>query len=519
MNIEIIDQLVPKNDGYFGVLQDGYLIGGYRSVKDVAARDLIPASRRVAGMRVKTLSDGRDWILGSGLSNGEWFLTSVMGNQALLAILNDPSVILDLFVSAIGNDTTATGRTTNSPFATIQRAFDEVPDGAQGHVRINLLGAGPFENFHARNYLSPTHLEFYVIGDTTAPTHSWGSIGIGTNPVNPTGGNKHAVFEYNVGAYSPAFGDGTHWVMVGTIGGGTFASFGNGTPKLIDGYASASPTVRFVEQFASTDAASNAYAFTSIIDNSGWGLKSEPINTFGFNFVSVVGCIVGQLFGEYPRNVSFFACKFPEGFYDTGSENCIAASCWFGSSFQPTVAIDARVSSATITGIFNGGVQYAAGFGGISGVFRGIDSDNFALKLGSHIGTTGTAASGSELDCCDFEMPFGSCIHMNWANARFCNGDGMSCTGSQSNFLTISNHSFAEINARIYGSIAGIPFVISNMSNVTGLGDFASGAPLIHNNLVAGSNVQVGALSAVNYSALPKTDLSAGNTSQICRAE
>ena len=72
MSIGVTDIIVPL--GSFPVAEDSDLKGGYRPVADVTARDAIPANSRKAGMLVRTQSTGDTWVLGAGLTNGDWTL-------------------------------------------------------------------------------------------------------------------------------------------------------------------------------------------------------------------------------------------------------------------------------------------------------------------------------------------------------------------------------------------------------------------------------------------------------------
>lgn len=70
MSIGVTDEIAPL--GSFPVVDDAYVKGGYRSVADVTARDAISATSRKAGMLVRTVATNATWILGAGLTNGDW---------------------------------------------------------------------------------------------------------------------------------------------------------------------------------------------------------------------------------------------------------------------------------------------------------------------------------------------------------------------------------------------------------------------------------------------------------------
>ena len=72
MPVGLTDYVAPL--GLFPIAHDDDLLGAYRSVADVTARDAIPAPRRKEGMLVRTNGTGETWVLGAGLTNGDWTL-------------------------------------------------------------------------------------------------------------------------------------------------------------------------------------------------------------------------------------------------------------------------------------------------------------------------------------------------------------------------------------------------------------------------------------------------------------
>lgn len=81
MSIGLTDILTPL--GVFPVLEDINLKGGYQTVADVTARDAIAPASRKAGMLVYTVATTQLWVLGAGLTNGDWSLyTPSVGTHA-----------------------------------------------------------------------------------------------------------------------------------------------------------------------------------------------------------------------------------------------------------------------------------------------------------------------------------------------------------------------------------------------------------------------------------------------------
>ena len=54
------EDVFPTHDAQYGR-------GGFRAVADVAERNAIPVERRSAGMVVRTISTGTNWVLGADL--------------------------------------------------------------------------------------------------------------------------------------------------------------------------------------------------------------------------------------------------------------------------------------------------------------------------------------------------------------------------------------------------------------------------------------------------------------------
>jgi len=88
MPVEVIDIIVPKNNGDFPVVEDTNLLGGWRVVVDLTARDAIPSLRRKAGMVVYVINPPAEYQLGAGLTNADWIPLSSLLLDANLSPLN-----------------------------------------------------------------------------------------------------------------------------------------------------------------------------------------------------------------------------------------------------------------------------------------------------------------------------------------------------------------------------------------------------------------------------------------------
>jgi hypothetical protein len=75
MSIGVTDIIAPL--GSFPALEDVNLKGGYQTSASTVDRDAIPTSNRKPGMMVYTLATSETWILGPGITNGDWSLTAI----------------------------------------------------------------------------------------------------------------------------------------------------------------------------------------------------------------------------------------------------------------------------------------------------------------------------------------------------------------------------------------------------------------------------------------------------------
>jgi hypothetical protein len=163
MSIGLTDAVAPL--GSFPLLEDIYLRGGYRSVADNTARDAIPANSRKAGMLVRAESTGDTWVLGAGLTNGDWtlFIPAIMGvsyeplglHETTLQLTTEvlagglffdpsnygiPTVVFRLAGSYTSTDVTGNARVYlydmgpgTGAFSPIRRAVVTIPFASVGH--------------------------------------------------------------------------------------------------------------------------------------------------------------------------------------------------------------------------------------------------------------------------------------------------------------------------------------------------------------------------------------------------
>src|SRR6478609_271030 len=64
------------------------VLGGFVAVVDTTERDLIPSSSRKQGMLVHT-NDGTFYVLGAGLTNADWAITSIGGDSSFMIVADN----------------------------------------------------------------------------------------------------------------------------------------------------------------------------------------------------------------------------------------------------------------------------------------------------------------------------------------------------------------------------------------------------------------------------------------------
>lgn len=109
VGIELISDIRPKNDADHGVLQDKFLVGGFRRVQTQTDRDDIPQLRREEGMFVYVVDDDELWKLVGGLLNANWELVLVAdkvykaGTVAPVSFSGTPKVASVVFATPMAS--------------------------------------------------------------------------------------------------------------------------------------------------------------------------------------------------------------------------------------------------------------------------------------------------------------------------------------------------------------------------------------------------------------------------------
>lgn len=437
----------------------------------------------------------------------------VEGNNALIPAINAGT---QLWIDAAVGDDNNDGLTPGTAFATLPRAFAEIPNhpdvGAGGGFAFcvfQLVGAGPYQLPLATSYDKVGNLALYIQGDLTSVESlsipSWSLVA-----------GKRATWEASPGVYSTSLVDGSHFLYTTfPFGGATFAS-----GVTLDGAGSVpgSGTIRAVSSSAPfLTGAVDLAAFTSkIVENDGSILRYQ--NRDGRVILGIFGCHIDataggfnsiRIRGTFPYQSKFTATGVIQFLGDSVGSN------FYGNQVQlyDLNANNLGVSVPQFSGLLGASAKLLAWSGDaqVGGcVFRGAAGPQ--ITIGG-----GTFHSSVQLGEIDFE-PTGTAdairVDRNGV-ADLPSFDGMTFNGNVNRAMIVPGG-----NVRIGGPVTGsckLPIEITDGGTVTGLAANATG---LNNTVTPGDDVKVGAdPGTYSWASLPKTDLGMGDSSQLCRAE
>lgn len=438
------------------------------------------------------------------------------GNPALLASLAALVDSLTLHVSTSGVDLTGDGLTAGTAFRQIQRALDEIPDGAIGTVVIQCHGAGPFNDFVARNYRSQDALKIQVWADRGSPAWTR-TAAAGTTVANPDGGDKAAVLVHNVGAYGTTFTNGSHWIEI--VNDPYYLAV------LMDGGNCATPNVRVVsgeitDLSAFGNFAAHAFSATLIAEN---GLSTDPNRaTLVMNYggpgqsVSVIGFRLPNF--TTAHGVSLVACLAEFGGETAGSlkirthvhcqlewiVNTLGRNPYYGRSY--------------LSGIFEGGVIDIFSTCGLGpAILRYEDGNNRMIYIGTHSG--GGPGPGADVDVYDVDAESldGGGIPFFLAGGQMrINNFGKCSLQDCGRLVQAERHSYVNVNGNVYGTTSSEPIYLRSGSQaiVSGLG---TGGGLTENATTPGANIKLGT-KVIDFTGLPNNDIDQGAACEFTRA-
>ena len=106
MAIELIDEIIPKNNADFHMVNSYYVKGGFHEASDEADRDLLPVSRRKIGMLCYCTTSDKTYQLRGGVENINWQLynpssTQIQDVNAVISALTNRITELETRVSTL----------------------------------------------------------------------------------------------------------------------------------------------------------------------------------------------------------------------------------------------------------------------------------------------------------------------------------------------------------------------------------------------------------------------------------
>lgn len=437
------------------------------------------------------------------------------GNPDLLASLDTSSDSLTLHVSASGVDLTGDGLTTGTAFRQVQRALDEIPDGAIGTVIIQCHGAGPFNDFVARNYRSQDALSIQVWADRDSPAWTR-TAAAGSTTANPDGGNKAAVLTHSVGAYGTTFTNGSHWIEI--VGDASYLAV------LMDGGSSSTPNVRVVSG-SNVDLSAygnfSAHAFTSRLVAEP-GVATDPVRATVLVNEGQIGQSLSVIGFSLPIftttiGVSLVACLAAGG-GETGGPLQVRTHVHSQNEYVVnTLGRNGYYGRTVLSGIFEGGVVdvFATCFIGPA-ILRYEDGNNFMFYIGTHSG--GGPAPGADVDISNVDaesLGGGVPFYIVNAHARINNGGACSLEDC-GRLLQADRRSYVNVNGQVYGTTTSEPIYLRTGSQaiISGLG---TGGGLTENATTPGDNIKLGA-KVIDFGDMPANDIDQGAACEFTRA-
>jgi len=128
-----VDGGIQYDDGAGGFIDIDLVLGTYKIVADIIARDAIPALKRMEGLRCFVLSEATDYRLEGGIDNINW------------TTIDNTEITRDIYISITGNDITGDG-TVGLPFATINRALSDIKKNLY-NITVSLMFEAGSYNF------------------------------------------------------------------------------------------------------------------------------------------------------------------------------------------------------------------------------------------------------------------------------------------------------------------------------------------------------------------------------------
>lgn len=516
-----------KNDFRLGDYLNNLLtVVGFRTVEDIAERDALvdPPS----GSWVRVLAT--PYVYERTVDGWTKVLTIGEVRFATLMTIDLYPVVHVYCDNVNGSDDTGDGSQGN-PWAQPQRAVDAFPDDCWGRVQVNLVGVGPYVLPRFR-YRTSQELSFLIVGDTASPpVHAW-TLGTGVHPANGGGGLKQGVWDHDVGApYDDSIlSDGSHWLHIEAPWWLPGQSSAIGFP--IDGAKSTSPNIRVVHYYDITTVPdfanvnlrpvitkmvgrdpylpdSAAIYNDNTVDNFSpppifYGIRFEDISTtLAIHHVSLQACTMDNTVASYfsPENIEN-SNVYMNGSVCTyfGGRNTWCRGLWDGTSYFAIIGTDYECF--------------------LTGVARGRDGDSVMGYVGGVTAGRARTPTCLEIEFFDFEndaVGGSTGIAIDGADVRLGNHGPVSVENISRLFRV--RYGGTALVVRINGSTkgAGDSCIFLEGSSGYGWGIVGPSGNNLSNALAPGNDFTVGATANIAVGSLPKTDLAAGDASQLVR--
>lgn len=448
-----------------------------------------------------------------GLVNTDYdydFIARILGNPNYQA----PSSTTTIYVKITGSDTTGTG-SSSAPFATIQKAVDEIPITAEpGSYFVIQVGAGTFTAPDLSNI--PINVLVEIIGCRDNPLIEEDGGSVTFSFVS----NKYAQIEGTVSSSTNDISDASHWMLrdLSSFAGYTYYAYvclnSSGTNLVINSGRTSISGQDF-----------KVYPYETKIQFPHDGFRLQGRSRPGSSAAGIGISFIGMEFdrGSSASNdifqyLNLEGCKVS----DTGNATpLIVIDCFWSSAVTNNRSIyfiatgDEYEGCRIRGGLFTGPVIVDGSILAIwSSVFRSGTTTQLRIgsSLVSNIVVLLSSFTGGGMD---FEGSV-KCIDTN--GGYFHQRGNISISNTPPTFL--SNRSNAMglrgwtcESGTIDGVVTGNAITIINGCQAVGIKAAA------HGNLTSsgGSEIVVGGNAGANFSTLPATDAGAGSP-QFCRA-
>ena len=392
---------------------------------------------------------------------------SQVGNASLL---DAPAVTL--YVETAGDDITGDGSQAN-PFATPQRAFDEMPDGLNLFASVR-VGPGTFDFPVFNRTLGPGG---YVLlnGD-----HATVAIDL-TSDLSGSlnAGTTSQYTDSTVGAHA-GVDPSTHWLVSDT------GAYVTGRPVL----ASASGEVQYLNATANPVTYAKVAAYTTTFSLPTYGALAGGTNINHKDKVYISGVLVTGTSNGKIRNCAVLGAHLPDAYAS---------------------AYDANLFVSTAGDLLVDGSAMSISDSVLAGALDMMGRVSFTTSAVHGVATVGARAdSAASVVTADIDLAVGGKFVVKAGASLSLNG----LSSAAANTVIVEAEQMATVvrtgSVCTAVALAGVAVVLTDGAQAFGMGAcFAS----VTNSATPGDEIKVGAAVVQTFASLPATD-----TTELCRA-